>query len=307
MEILDHFLSELSQSSEHTRQGRAFYAQKFLSFAGDRPLSEWNKSLVNDFLRQVRKEGYAPGTIRSVYGIVKRVFDSGKAVHEAEKTRLISEVDPNAAGAIAQLIKALSLPGPNWDLGKRSAPRVEAEDMVKPATTFEEMEIMIAAARDGILTSAEKAYLALSSIYGFRREELCRVRPDHLDFGKKTIYVLTCKGGERRNQLLCDEVIPYLQDYGFKEGISPYNMSAMYWRIMAKSGLKPKEGSGWHSNRRYLDTVLLDLCGELETKIYLRWKMSSSSEMVQRYYSRDPLDVDDKVLSTHPLVPLWRS
>jgi len=205
MEILDHFLSELSQSSEHTRQGRAFYVQKFLSFAGDRPLSEWNKSLVNEFLRQVRKEGYAPGTIRSVYGIVKRVFDSAKAVHEAEKTRLISEVDPNDTGAIAQLIKALSLPGPNWDMGKRSAPRVEAEDMVKPATTFEEMEIMIAAARDGILTSAEKAYLALSSIYGFRREELCRVRPEHLDFEKKTIYVLTCKGGERRNQLLCDE------------------------------------------------------------------------------------------------------
>jgi len=259
-EILGQFLSELSQSTEHTQKSRAFYAQKFLSFAGSRPLSEWNKSLWYEFHDQLRKEGYSPGTIRSIYGIVKRVFDSAKAVYEAERTKLISGVNPNDTAAVAQLIKAMSLPGPNWDLGKRGAPRVESEDVVKPAATFEEMETMIAAARDGVLTPAERAYLSLASVYGLRREELCRVRPEHFNFKERTIYVMTCKGGERRNQLLCDEVIPCLEDYGFKEGYSPFKMSAVYWRIVAKSGLSPKEGSGWHSYRRYLDTTLRDLC-----------------------------------------------
>jgi len=304
MEIVEHFLGELGQSSEHTQKSRLFYCQKFLAFAEGTPPSEWNKTLVMDFDKQLQKEGYSPGTRRSIYGIVKRVFDSARAVYEAERVKAISEVDPDDPAAVAQLIKVMSLPGPNWNLGKRSAPRVEAEDMVKPAATFGEMQGMIAA-RD-VLTPAEKAYLSLGSVYGLRREELCRVRAEHLDFREKTIYVLTCKGGERRKQLLCDEVIPYLEEYGFKEQFSPYQMSAVYLRICAKAGFRPKEGSGWHSIRRYLDTELRDLCGELETKIFLRWRLSSSSEMVERYYSRSPLEIDEVALSVHPIVPLWR-
>lgn len=307
MDIVEHFRSELSNSSEHTREGRVFYARKFLDFAGDRPLSEWNKTLVNEFLAQLRKEGYSPGTIRfSIYGIVKRVFDSAKAVHEAERTRLISEVDSNDPAAIAQLIKAMSLPGPTWDLGKRSAPRVEAEDMVKPAATLEQISAMVAAAKGGVLTPAESAYLGLSSVYGLRREELCRVQPEHLNFKKRTVYVMTCKGGEKRNQLLCEEIIPFLEKYGFAEQPSLWQMSAMYVRIATKAGLTLPPGSGWHSPRRFLDTELRDLCGELETKIFLRWRISSSSEMVERYYSREPMVIDGAVIRVHPVVPLWR-
>jgi len=251
----------------------------------------------------MRKEGYSPGTVRWVYAIVKRVFDAAKAVHEAERTKLISKTDPKDPGAVAQLIKAISLPGPNWDLGKRSAPRVEAEDVVKPVASFEELRMMTTA-RDE-LTAQERAYLALSSIYGLRREELVRVRPKHFNFKEKTIYVMTCKGGERRNQLLCNEVMPYLRDYDFQAEYSLFQMSAMYHRICAKSGFRAKDGSGWHSPRRYLDTVLRDLCGELETKIFLRWRISASSEMVERYYSRSPLEIDEAVLRVHPIVPLW--
>lgn len=303
--ILDHFVSDLSQSSDHTKKDRAFYAGKFLRFAGDRPFSEWNRTLVNEFLDQLRGEGYSPGTVRKVYGIVKRVFESAKAVHEAERTRLISGVNPNDPGAVAEIWKAMLLPGPLWDVGRRGAPRVASEDEVKPAATFEELKAMIDMVRDGSLGMAEAVYLSLSSIYGLRREELCRVRGEHLDFNEKTIYVLTAKGGERRKQLLCDEVIPILKDYDFKEDYSLFKMSALYHRICAKAGVEAKDGSGWHAPRRYLDTALRDLCGQLETKIFLRWRLSSSSEMVERYYSRDPLLTDKYVLDRHPLVPLW--
>ena len=303
-EILDQFLSELSRSSEHTKQVRKFYAGQFLEFAGDKSLSEWDKTLVNQFLDRLKSGGYSPGTVRFIYSVVKRVFDAAKAVYERERTRLISEVNPADPSAVAEILKAMSLPPPAWDLGKRAAPRVEAEDVQKPATTFEEMQAMVAARVS--LKPAEVAYLSLSSMYGLRREELLRVRPEHLDLAGRRIYVMTAKGGERRWQLLCDEVVPYLKEYNFKQEYSPFQMSYMYWQICAKANVRPADGSGWHSNRRYLDTQLRDLCGELYAKIFLRWKISSSAEMVERYYSRNPLEIDREVLEVHPVVPLWR-
>lgn len=304
--IKQRFLAELSRSSEDTQKGHLAVCQKFLNFAGGRSLSQWNGSLVNEFLDQLKAEGYAPGTIRKAYSIVKRVFDSAKAVHEAERIRLISEANPDDPGAVAEILKALSLPGPTWDLGKRARPRVDSEDVVKLAATFEELEAMIAAAKNGSLPPGASPYLALSSIYGLRREELCRVAREHLNFDEKTIYVLTAKGGERRRQLLCNEIIPYLAEYDFKKQYSPWKMSELYRIISAKAGIELKDGSGWHGPRYYLVSALVDLFGELHAHIFLRWKISSSSAMVERYYSVDPLQIDRRILGGgHPLVPLW--
>lgn len=303
--ILTQFSSELSRSSELTRRDRVFYARMFLDFASDRSLSEWNKQLVNEFLDSLVKADYAPMTIRKVYGIVKRVFDAAKAVHEQRRTELISEVDSKRPSAMAEVLKAMALPGPTWDLGKRGAPRVESEDMVKPTTSLEQITTMIEAVKND---TEPAAYLGLGSIYGLRREELCRVSAEHLDFNKKTIYVLTCKGGQRRHQLLCDEIIPILQDYDFKRQFTPYMMTALYHKICRHANVEPEPDSGWHIFRRYLDTELVDIApiGEMSAKIFLRWKLSSSSEMQLRYYTKDFLEVDKQVIEYHPVVPLWR-
>ena len=301
--ILDQFSSELSHSSDHTKRDRLFYAKMFLDFAEGRPFSKWNKQLVNEFLESLRKAEYAPGTIRKVYGVVKRVFDAAKSVHEQGRTRLISQVDTERPEAVAEVLKAMALPGPVWDLGKRSAPKVESEDEVKPAHSLEEISAMIEAVKSD---TESAAYLALSSIYGLRREELCRVSAEHFDFKKKTIYVLTAKGGERRNQLLCDDIIPLLKDYGFKRQFSPSGMSNLYHKICYRANIVPEDGSGYHNLRRFLDTSLVDIVGELPAKIFLRWKLSSSSEMQLRYYTKDFLEVDKRVLEQHPIVPLWR-
>lgn len=302
--ILDHFRSELSRSSEHTQKAREFYAQKFLDFAGDKPFNDWNKTLVNQFLKQLEREGYASGTIRRIYSIVKRVFDSAKTIHEAERTRLISAIDPNDTTAVAEILKAMSLPGPTWDMGKRSAPRVDAEDVVKPAATFDELKAMIEAAK--AMDAPARAYLSLASLYGLRREELCRVRQEHLDLEERTIYVLTAKGGERRKQLLCEEIIPHLEAYSFKGEYTPFKMTQLYLKICAQAGIEHKDGSGWHSIRRYLDTTLVDMFDQLMAHIFLRWKISSSSEMAEVYYSKSPLEIDQAVLEKYPVVPLWR-
>ena len=147
-EIMRRFLADLSESSPHCKNSRLFYANKFLDFAEENP-EEWNKELVKRFLDKLKEppHPYAPGTVRYIYGIVKRVFDAAKAVHEAEKNKLIAHVDPTDPIAVAQVLKAQALPGPNWDFGKRSAPRVHSKDMAKPAATLEQIGAMVTAAQ----------------------------------------------------------------------------------------------------------------------------------------------------------------
>lgn len=301
--IIEYFLEDLSRSSEQTRNSRIFYCKKFLQFAGNKPFTEWNKTLVNDFVTSLEDEGYAPLTIRNIIGIVKRVFDAAKAVHEAERTRLISSVNPKDQSAVAEILQALSLPSPQWDMGKRAMPRGVAID--RPVLALDEIKQMVTAARDDSLELPQVFYLSLASIYGLRREELLRVRREDLDFNQKTIFVHTVKGGEQRPQLLADEIIPYLKEYSFDIAYSPFMMSFMFDKICAKSGVEDRDGGGWHCFRRALDTTLRDLCGALPTKMFMRWRLSSSPEMVDRYYSKDPLENDAFVLSKHPVVEFW--
>lgn len=308
--IIDRFLDELSNSTQHVKDSRGYYARKFLDFAPS-DLSQWNKGLVNDFLKRLKAEGYAPGTCRNLYGICKRCFDAAKAAHESERTKLISEVNPSDPTAVAEILKAMSMPGPVWDLGKRASPKVESRDMVRPSLTLEEIEAMVGAAKRGLLEPPAVAYLALASVYGLRREELIRVRPEHINYDSKVIFVMTAKGGEQRGQLLANEIIPYLKAYDFQANPSLFGMSQMYGRIEYKAGLVHKEGGGLHQFRRYLDTELVDACnqldhvpGELYAHFFLRWKLSGS--MVEHYYSRSPLELDARVISVHPVVALWR-
>lgn len=298
--VLDKYLSELSRSSDVTKRTSGWYAKKFLVFAGDKPLGEWNGTLVREFLTHLENEDYAQGTVRQAYAVAKRVFDAAKIVSDEDKMQAFKNVDINNPSAAAEMLKIVHMSqAPVWDMGKRQAPRVT--DALKPAHTLEEIEAMIRAK----LSGEERAYLALSTILGLRREELCRVRREYLDFEGGRIFVLTAKGGEQRWQLLPEEIIPYL-DIAFNS-MSVFGMTALYWRVCAKAGLEKREGYGFHAIRRMLDTVLVKKFGELMTHIFLRWKLSASSQMELRYFSEDPLATDQEVICNgHPVVTLWK-
>lgn len=72
-----------------------------------------------------------------------------------------------------------------------------------------------------------------------------------------------------------------------------------------KSGLPHKYNAGWHSIRRYLDTVLLEKVGLENTAIFLRWQISRSSLMPLRYISKDYHEVDKEIFRVHPVLSLW--
>lgn len=303
-EILQLFLEDLARSSLRVQKSRLYYAQKFLDFAEGVSLGEWNKSLVWKFQEQLEREGYSKGTVRFILSIVPRVFAAAQRVHERNRQQLISEVDASDPTAVAQVLKALSMPGPAFDLGKRWLPRVADSDMARPRPSLEEVERTIGVAKE----IPELAFnLGLASIYGMRREELLEVAREDIDYELGTIFIRRAKGGEQRKWLLAEELIPYLKDYPFPPQ-SPFKLSRLFWKLEWKAGIEHQYGAGWHSYRGLLDKLLVDAFGEVKAHIFLGWKLSSSSEMTLRYYTRGviPLDVDAEVLAKHPFIGLWK-
>jgi integrase len=333
--ILAQFLSELDHSSPETQRVRRFWARRFLDFAPD-DFTRWNRELVGRFQKQIEGERYAGGSVRLAVGIVKRVFDAAKAVHEEERVRVNTEIrerrkaidldDPKAAAQLMNLQmeadEVNTLPGPRWDVGKRAMPRVAVSDTVVPALAPDEVKKMVDAAKNGFPDghgapdNAMVAYLALSSIYGLRRGELCAVRPEHFDFSEPTLFVMTEKSGEQRKQLLAEPIIPYLKQYDFLEFYTPARMSQMFKRICYRSGVQDVDGEGWHAMRRSVETGLGDALAPLVadfkfdpiryTKIFMRYKLSASGEMPDRYYTKNRLEVDRFIIeNAHPALAFW--
>lgn len=268
-EILSRFEEELWQSSEHTKKSRMYYAEKFTKFAGDS--DGWDKTTVIRFMKKLEKEGYSKGSQRQVYQIVKRVFDAA---------------------------------GITWPMGKRAAPKVQPSDIVKPSVSSSVVETMVTAAKEGKLLPDEAAFLALSTTYGLRREEMIRIGSEHIDYENERIYITTCKGGTERYQLIPQEIVPYLQAHDWDKLYSLTGLTIMYGNIEKKCGIVHTDGSGWHAIRRSLDTNLIQW-NYIYTKMFLRWRLSG--DMAIAYVTLDPLKVDRTVFEqAHPFLKFWR-
>ncbi|MDD5510485.1 MAG: hypothetical protein PHI12_06740 [Dehalococcoidales bacterium] len=313
-EIRDYFLSELEGSSTETRRVRLFWCDRFLKYAHRQPLSDWDKRLVTSFMRKLEEEKYTPLTIRNAMGVVKRVFDTARAVHEQERTKLIASVDASDPTALAEVLKAMAMPGPVWNPGKRFLPEVNGSDITKPEMSREELMLLVNTARLGKLDPSETAFLAVSSVYGFRAGELRAILPEHIDYAAGTIWRQTEKGGEKRNQALAPCLVPYLKEYDFSLEYSPYMINKVFHSICKKAGVEKVYHKAWHSLRH---RVLIDIRDtfasrpelkmepELVAKIFLAWKQSTAAEMVDRYYTKSPLEVDKLVIKYSPAVRLW--
>lgn len=299
-EILDRFCDRLKNSSEPVVKHRRFYAKKFLDFAGEPP---WSEKTVNDFVRGLEAEGYSKGTQRTIYGVVRTVFNAARSVAEEEKYRLLSSLDPQNPAAMTEMVAILATPPVEWPMPRGSAPRVEEGDVVAPASSFEDIGKMIVAAREGKLEPAEAAFIALSTTYGLRREELVRIRAEDIKDG--TIFIHTCKGGTQRTHIIPEEIAPFVSQYPFDRLYSRFQLIWLYHRVEFKSGVESRPGTGWHSPRRALDTYLMDYLPLPAVRLFLRWKVKSSSDMPVRYYSKGLEANDREVFAVHPFLPLW--
>jgi hypothetical protein len=153
-----------------------------------------------------------------------------------------------------------------------------------------------------VLCGRELAYLALSSTYGLRREELSDL--GRID-GKVTVN--TVKGGPVTTHLVPDEIRPCLAAYE-RSGVR--YMSSVFQRIVEKVGISVGgENYGWHAIRRSLATELLYRDVSLINVVrFMRWSDGSVKGefgMLAIYGKRNQEEVDRSVFKVHPFLPIW--
>ena len=149
--------------------------------------------------------------------------------------------------------------------------------------------------------------LVIGSIYGGRKSELAELSSDdfYLDGEKSYIYIATKKGGDKRKQPIPPSLVPL-----FSVTIEPINPVTLHVRlrnIVEKIGVEWKHGSGFHSFRRNVVTMLdsLENVSDMSRYKFVRWATPRHLGMLDRYRRIPSEESDAKILSQHPRVKLW--
>lgn len=139
-----------------------------------------------------------------------------------------------------------------WPFSGDDAP-VSGDDPYQPAFSEAQVNQLILAAPE--YTKVERFYLAVSTMYGCRREELSRITKADINQESITIRIAKTKGKKViRKHLVPDPLRPVFAAYHAKTHTTTA-LSMMFNRILAKSGLNVGAGYSWHSIRRCLDTL----------------------------------------------------
>lgn len=179
--------------------------------------------------------------------------------------------------------------------------KVRESDIKRSVFSSDEVCQMIRRGK-AVLNGRELAYLALSTIYALRREELT-----NLEIDDGTLKVDTVKGGVVTIHVIPDGIKPYLIGY---ETSGVRHMSFVFQRMMRKLGVVMNGDSyGWHSIRRALVTELVSEDAPLLNIVrFMRWSESSLIRefgMVVIYAQRDQEKIDRAIFEVHPFLPIW--
>lgn len=243
---------------------------------------------IDRYVATLRKS-YSSGTINFAFRVIRRLFKVNKL---------------------------------DWDYRQGEAPTIGQRDEYRPQLSPRIIEMIIVAAKNGKLYTAEQCFAALSTIYGLRREEIANLRPEDLDLKSGSIYIATLKFGRERYHLIPKEIQPYLAAHDFKQRYAVATVSQMFKRILVKSGageLK-KLRLGWHSIRRpVLEGLVNNGVNILAAKAFLRWKTTAGDlAMPARYYGNVTVDLgqtspvldeakgDEEIFTNHPFLEFWR-
>ena len=188
-----------------------------------------------------------------------------------------------------------------WSFPRLAMPKVRDGDVRRPMLSHEEVCQMIRRGKE-VLSARELAYLALSTTYGLRREELSSL--GRID-GKVTVD--TVKGGPVTTHVVPGEIRPYLGGY---ERTGVRYMSFVFRRILKKLDISlAGKNYGWHAIRRTLATELLYTDVSLINLVrFMRWSdasLKSDFGMLAIYGKRNQEEVDRSVFRVHPFLPIW--
>lgn len=283
-ELLSNYASNLSGSKNKNHY--LSYAKDFLDYA-----DALDKENVTKYINKLRRQHRRPGTVNFAFRVIRRLF----VVNGLEK---------------------------DWPFRRGEAPQIGQRDELKPALDPEVIKIMIEAAKDGKLESNEVCFLALSTIYGLRRGEMCKLTSNDIDLKSYTFFVSTEKMGRQRYHLIPEEIRAYLQSHDFNIHYGDGRMSQLFWSIINKCGLESlkTENLGWHSIRRSLLTLLHQSgIDPFAIHAFMRWKGAERDlAMDVRYHATHfvglegrkvvtrEAESDKEVFDKHPLLKFWR-
>jgi integrase len=136
----------------------------------------------------------------------------------------------------------------NWDGGfpRLAMPRVKDSEVNRPGFTVDELGHIIRKAKE-VCSERELAFLAASTVYGLRREEIGKLK-----VRDGVVKVDTAKGGEVTFHIIPDAIKDYIKGYQGSKDVR--YMTRVFQSIMSKVGLEVNKGYGWHSIRRALAT-----------------------------------------------------
>lgn len=284
-ELLTQLKEALAGSSEHTIGQFGSIMKRFYRFSS----GNFTRSEVVGYIRKLERGGYAAGTRRLHYGVLKRMFQ---------------------------------LAGVEWPFGRKppgELPVSVAEwDVKAPPIDLSDLKLIINGAKDGAFPRDWTALIGLSSIYGLRRIELMELAPEYLDLDGGKLRVVTAKHGRAREHLIPEVLKPYLTDYPFGK-YSEFKLTQGYHLMREAVGLPYAYGEGFHGVRRTLVTALLYIFPEPIVSDFMRWKKSSMS-MVRHYWTPSSPQVVERtvfgldpfpayggelVYGKHPFLEFW--
>jgi len=281
-DLLQKYASNLPDSS--SRNQYVSYARQFLDSA-----DALDKESINKYLAKLKRQKKSAGTINFAFRVIRTLFNVNKL---------------------------------DWPFRRGEAPLIGQRDEYKPALDPELIRIMVEAAKSGKLEGAPACFLALSTVYALRREEMCDLEPGDVDLEANTIFINTVKFGRERYHLIPAEIKPYLQSHDLSRRYSLNQMSQMFWVIVNRSGLEAlrPQRLGFHSIRHTVKTLLDDSGLSLyAVHDFMRWKsVDRGFAMDVRYHAShfvgldgsrvvtEEAESDKEIFEKHPLLEFWR-
>lgn len=280
--LLEKYAANLSSSRNKAHY--LSYARDFLDHA-----DALDRASIDRYLTTLRKKGRVPGTINFVFRVMRRLF---------------------------------TVNGLEWGYHRGEAPAIGERDEYRPQLSTEIIERMIRTATSGRLTEDEACFLALSTIYGVRREEMVILESKDIDLKTTSIFISTVKYGRQRYHLIPEEIKPYLKRRDFNQRYSATAISQVFWRIVNKSNLEGLKSArlGWHAIRRaVLDGLINNNVNPFAARAFLRWKgIVGDLAMPTKYYGNVVVGLDgttpvleeakgdEDIFEKHPFLPMWR-
>lgn len=248
-----------------------------------------DRESIDKYIEHLRRK-YKPGTVNFRFRVIRRLF------------------------AVNQL---------PWEYLRGEAPIIRERDEHRPQLGPQIIGKMILAGRYGKLAEDEVLFVALSTTYGLRREEMANLRPEDVDLKHGALYVATAKFGRERYHLIPKEILPYLKAHDFSVRYGLATISIIFHRVLLKAAAGELKVSdiGWHAIRRALfDGLVRNGVDPLAARKFLRWKSATGDmAMPARYYGNVVIDIgttapvlneaqsDAEIFERHPFLPFWLS